>query len=151
MLPGLNLELSALGISTEDETRHSSSLLWSQSCQSSRCSRITDGKLHLNVSPLRSHSGDADVCFGFASSISSTTKKGAQFDLPSILAEECGVLLQPDFEFDEEGNIIELAVKQHIQANGTTIERRSGSVITNRVMGRVEEDSQAGKDQVSPM
>jgi hypothetical protein len=96
-------------------------------------------------------SGGADGCFGFASGTSTTAKKSAQFELPSIFAEEGGVLLQPDFEFDGEGNIIELAVKQNIQSKAIAIERRSESTITSRVRQQVGEGSQSGVDQVNPI
>jgi hypothetical protein len=151
MLPGLNLDLSALDISTDVETSRSSSLLWSQSLQSSRSSRPSDERPGLNISLSEIASGGADGGFGFASDISTTIKKGAQSDLPSIFAEEGGVLLQPDFEFDGEGNIIELAVKPNTQSKATAIEHRSESMITSRVRPHVGESSQSGVDQVNPI
>lgn len=50
--------------------------------------------------------------FGLPSELSSATK-GPQVDLPAYLGDEEGVLLQPDFEFDAEGNIIELPVNRN--------------------------------------
>src|SRR5205809_2051022 len=108
MLPGLNLELPAMGISTDAETPHNSSLLWSQSLQSSRSSHPSDEKFRLNISASQVTPGAAEGCFGSVSDISSMAKKGAQSEFPSVFGEECGLLLQPDFEFDGEGNIIEL-------------------------------------------
>ena len=151
MLPGLNLELSTLDISTDAETPSSSSLLWSQSRQSSRSSHLSDEKLRLNISASEMIPGDADGCFIFASDISSTANKVAQSEFPSIFAEEGGLLLQPDFEFDGEGNIIELAVKQNVQTKATAIDRRSEPAITNRVREHIEEGFQAGINQVSPV
>ena len=151
MLPGLNLDLSALDILTDVETPHSSSLLWSKSRQSSRSSHFSADKLCLDVSSSQMIHGDADGCFGFVSDISSTAKKDTQSEFPSIFAEEGGILLQPDFEFDGEGNIIELAVKQNVQTKATAIDRRSEPAITNRVREHIEEGFQAGINQVSPV
>ncbi|EEP81115.1 predicted protein [Uncinocarpus reesii 1704] len=104
MLPGLNVDLSALDITTVLETpRKMSSLLSSYLHGSNKSSFQREIQLQLSSSQV------GTAAFGLPSQISSA-QKGPQVELPAYL-EEGGVLLQPDFEFDAEGNIIELPLK----------------------------------------
>ncbi|OAX80781.1 hypothetical protein ACJ72_04876 [Emergomyces africanus] len=107
MLPGLNVDLSALDISSDTGSPRKSSLLSSFLAPSSKCSHFSDGQLHLNISSS-DIGGLGAGASGFPSDIGSSARKDTQFELPAAFAEETGVLLQPDFEFDGDGNIIEL-------------------------------------------
>ena len=108
MLPGLNVDLSTLEISERFQTPHkkSSLLSTSQLQLSNKSGQQQSGeKLRLNFSSS-DIGGVGD--FAFASEISSARKE-PQIELPAFQdGDEAGVLLQPDFEFDEEGNIVEL-------------------------------------------
>lgn len=103
MLPGLNVDLSALEITTNFDTPRSS-LLSSYIPHSNKSGRVSSQRLRLDLS---SEIGNGP--FGFPSEMTSPVKE-SEVELPAFLGEEAGVLLQPDFEFDEEGNIRELPV-----------------------------------------
>ncbi|WEW61439.1 R8 protein [Emydomyces testavorans] len=113
MLPGLNLNLSALDITAVLETpRKTSTLLSSYLHQSSGSSQVLDKGIQLNLSSSQmGHSALGG--FSLPSEMSSA-KKGPLVELPAYLGEEEGVLLQPDFEFDAEGNIIELPASRNV-------------------------------------
>lgn len=51
---------------------------------------------------------------GSVGKMSNSTVKESQFD-QIVLNDEEGVLLQPDFEFDEEGNIVELGMRESLR------------------------------------
>ncbi|PGG97935.1 hypothetical protein AJ80_09611, partial [Polytolypa hystricis UAMH7299] len=139
MLPGLNVDLSVLDFSTEHETPRRSSLLSSQLHQSSHYNNLSSDLVRLNLSSSSIGGGDAGG-FGLASDMSSTGKKDLRtLDHPSAFAEEGGVLFQPDFEFDEEGNIIELPARQTPQEASLGIPRGSESGIASHVRRELEE------------
>lgn len=147
MLPGLNVDLSALEISSDIGSPRKSSLLSSVLVPSSKSSQFSDGQLHLNIS-----SSDIDGlgagASGFPSDIGSSARKETQFELPAPFAEETGFLLQPDFEFDGEGNIIELTVKPTPKEKVIAISGRSSANINSRRMAE-EGEFQAFQNQVS--
>ena len=125
MLPGLNIDLSSLDITTSFGTPRSS-LLSSYIPHSNKSGRLSNQRLRLDLS---SELGNGP--FGFPSEMTSPIKE-PEVELPAFLGEEYGVLLQPDFEFDEEGNIRELP------AAGTAL----GTVIDGGVMGEQAESAQ---------
>ncbi|EEH48609.2 uncharacterized protein PADG_04688 [Paracoccidioides brasiliensis Pb18] len=139
MLPGLNVDLSALDITSNIGSPRKSSLLSSQIPESTKSSRFSDGQLHLNISSS-DISGLGAGAFGFPSDIGSIGTKENEFELPAAFAEETGVLLQPDFEFDGEGNIIELPVRQTPQNKPIGLSARSETRTNTRVRPEVEED-----------
>ncbi|PGG99423.1 hypothetical protein AJ79_08539 [Helicocarpus griseus UAMH5409] len=146
MLPGLNVDLSALEISSSIGSPRKSSLLSSHLSSSSKSSRFSDGKLHLNISSSDIGGVDAGA-FGFNSDISSTARKETQFELPAAFAEETGVLFQPDFEFDGEGNMVELPVRQAPQNKATGVSGGSGARDNTGLRLETEDDFRAPQDQ----
>ncbi|KAI1959056.1 R8 protein [Ophidiomyces ophidiicola] len=120
MLSGLNLDLSALDIMTVLQTpRKMTSLLSSCHNQSNRPDQAFDNEVQLNLSS--SLGGYSTVGgLGLLSEMSSN-RKGPQMELPAYLGDKEGVLLQPDFEFDAEGNIVELSV--HGKVDHTDVDR----------------------------
>ncbi|KKZ62387.1 hypothetical protein EMCG_03214 [[Emmonsia] crescens] len=146
MLPGLNVDLSALDISSDIGSPRKSSLLSSFLTPSSKSSRFSDGQLHLNISS--SDIGGLGVgASGFPSDIGSSTRKETQFELPAAFAEETGVLLEPDFEFDGDGNIIELPVRPTPQNKPTAVSGRSATKVNSGLRPEEEGDFQAFQDQ----
>ncbi|EEH33477.2 Rad21/Rec8 N terminal domain-containing protein [Paracoccidioides lutzii Pb01] len=146
MLPGLNVDLSALDITSNIGSPRKSSLLSSKISESNKSSHFSDGQLHLNISSS-DISGLGAGAFGLPSDIGSIGTKENEFELPAVFAEETGVLLQPDFEFDGEGNIIELPVRQTTQKKPTGLSARSETRTNTRVRPEVEEDFQTLQDQ----
>ncbi|PGH07450.1 hypothetical protein GX51_01751 [Blastomyces parvus] len=146
MLPGLNVDLSALDISSDIGSPRKSSLLSSVLAPSSKSSQFSDGQLHLNISSSDIGGHGAGVS-GFPSDIGSSVRKEAQFELPAAFAEESGVLLQPDFEFDGDGNIVELSVNPTPKDRRTATFGRNATSANSR-LGREEEgEFQAFQDQ----
>ncbi|KAG5296985.1 Rad21/Rec8 N terminal domain-containing protein [Histoplasma ohiense] len=133
MLPGLNVDLSALEISSDIGSPRKSSLLSSVLAPSSKSSQFSDGQLHLNISSS-DIGGLGAGASGFPSDIGSSARKETQFELPAPFAEETGFLLQPDFEFDGEGNIIELTAKPILKEKFTAISGRSSANVNSRRM-----------------
>ncbi|OJD28263.1 hypothetical protein ACJ73_00342 [Blastomyces percursus] len=146
MLPGLNVDLSALDISSDIGSPRKSSLLSSVLAPSSKSSQFSDGHLHLNISSsdIGGHGAGAS---GFPSDIGNSVRKEAQFELPAAFAEETGVLLQPDFEFDGEGNIVELPVKPIPKDKRTAVSGPSATNANSRLRAEEEGDFQAFQDQ----
>jgi hypothetical protein len=95
-------------------------------------------------------SGNADGGFGMSSEMNASAQKGTQLGRESMFEDE-GFLLQPDFEFDEEGNIIELSLQKTPQAGKAEPEvgGPSESAIKGRVRGELEEGLLAGQEMVS--
>ncbi|PWY83430.1 Rad21/Rec8 N terminal domain protein [Aspergillus heteromorphus CBS 117.55] len=113
-LPGMGLDLSKLEASLEINLSQQSGLMWPKTpdlSQSALSQTQTTG-LNLNL-----YSDDHDLVMrdagGFSSDTNVSRYTGRNFDFGGIerlsLNEEGGVILQPDFEFDEDGNIVELA------------------------------------------
>lgn len=107
MLPGLNVDLSTLDLEPRITSPQKSSLL-SSFLQRSRESEhlVQQRPVQLNLS-----SSDISVCNVGSQHLEgglSSARKEAQIELPAYTGDEAGVLLQPDFEFDGEGNIVEL-------------------------------------------
>lgn len=125
MLPGLNVDLSCLEIANF-ETPNSGFL---SSCvpRSNKSGRLASHQLRLDLS---SEIGNGQ--FGFPSEMSSP-KKGPEVELPAFLGEEAGVLLQPDFEFDEEGNIRELPVTTLVADGGMATEQRQAAEVRDTI------------------
>lgn len=146
MLPGLNIDLSALEITSVLETpRKTSSFLSSYLNQSDRSSQFFNRRIQLDLSS--SQIGPSAIGgFGLPSEMSSATK-GPQVDLPAYLGDEEGVLLQPDFEFDAEGNIIELPVKGN--AGHTVIDESHQDNHDIEMTGAIQDNRRATEVEVS--
>lgn len=114
-LPGLNIDITVLGRPWERNLTQQSSLLLSTPTDLSQSSAPPDDRLQLHFS------SDDLLGYGAASlSTSATLTKDHLFRkslaLPS--GDEEGVLLQPDFEFDEDGNIVELGTHDSFHLKG---------------------------------
>ncbi|OAT13332.1 Rad21/Rec8 N terminal domain-containing protein [Blastomyces gilchristii SLH14081] len=146
MLPGLNVDLSVLDISLDIGSPRKSSLLSSVLAPSSKSSQFSDGQLQLNISSsdIGGHGAGAS---GFPSDIGSSVRKEAQFELPAAFAEETGVLLQPDFEFDGDGNIVELPVNPTPKDKCIAVSGRSATNVNSRLRTEEEAEYQAFQDQ----
>lgn len=104
-LPGLDFDLSKFDLQPERPTSQGSSLLWSKSPETSQFSLPMTGQPQLDI-PSSDHFNLGG--FGSETDISSVQRRpqlGRALGLE--LGIEEGVLLQPDFEFDEDGNLIE--------------------------------------------
>lgn len=107
MLPGLNVDLSTLELESRITSPQKSSLLSSFLPRSQGFERLAQQQtLQLDLSS--SDAGLGNVGAQHLGSQLSSARKEAQIELPAYTEDEAGVLLQPDFEFDGEGNIVEL-------------------------------------------
>ncbi|KAL4740006.1 hypothetical protein BDV11DRAFT_204616 [Aspergillus similis] len=109
-LPGLGLDLSKLNRLLEMEPSQQSNVSIPRTPDLSQSALSSSSALGLNIP------SDENILRyggGFSSDAASSAKGGLDFGrvLASSLNDEGGVLLQPDFEFDEDGNIVELGVK----------------------------------------
>ncbi|KAL4753731.1 hypothetical protein BDW72DRAFT_209545 [Aspergillus terricola var. indicus] len=111
-LPGLGLDLSKLNRLLETESSQQSNVFIPQTPDLSQSALSSSSALGLNIPSdeniLRDMGG-----FSSEADAASFAKGGLDFGrvLASSLNDEGGVLLQPDFEFDEDGNIVELGVR----------------------------------------
>jgi meiotic recombination protein REC8 len=108
-LPGLGLDLSKLNRLLETESSQQSNVSIPRTPDLSQSALSNSSVLGLNIPSdeniLRDMGG-----FSSEADVASSAKGGLDFGrvLTSSLHDEGGVLLQPDFEFDENGNIVEL-------------------------------------------
>ncbi|KAF9887965.1 hypothetical protein FE257_009487 [Aspergillus nanangensis] len=114
-LPGLGLDLSKLALSIDTYSTQQSTLLWPQTPS------LSQSALSQESSGFRLDFGSEDIVMKDVVGIGSDTDIASSVHAgfyprrigPSSLHEDGGVLLQPDFEFDEDGNIIELGAGHH--------------------------------------
>ncbi|KAL4904592.1 hypothetical protein BDW74DRAFT_178685 [Aspergillus multicolor] len=111
-LPGLGLDLSKLNKLLDVDESQQSSVLMLQTPNLSQSALSSSSILGLNLPSdeniLKGLSGFSSEA-GPASSVQGGVDLGGM--LASSLNDEEGVLLQPDFEFDEDGNIVELGIR----------------------------------------
>lgn len=113
-LPGLGLDLSKLNRLLDMDPSQQSSVFLPQTPDLSQSALSSSSALRLNLpsddNVLRDTGG-----FSSEADIASSVQGGLDFGvlMASSLNEDGGVLLQPDFEFDEDGNIIELGPRQN--------------------------------------
>lgn len=116
-LPGLEIDLSKLTLEPQAGISSQNSFLWTKSPD---LSQILPENLNLQ---LDLSSEDITRDFGGFGSQSEASGSAHQRPLGRIAAgaldDEAGVLLQPDFEFDEDGNIIELSGERERRSNIT--------------------------------
>ncbi|KAL2830294.1 hypothetical protein BDW59DRAFT_158623 [Aspergillus cavernicola] len=111
-LPGLVLDVSKLYRLLEADPSQQSSVLLPRTPDISQSALSSNSSLRLNLPSdenlLRDMGG-----FSSEADMASSVNGGLDFGglMRSTLNEDGGVLLQPDFEFDEDGNIIELGVR----------------------------------------
>ncbi|KAJ6124376.1 hypothetical protein N7471_011693 [Penicillium samsonianum] len=105
-LPGLEIDLSYLTTTTNDSSSQLSGL-WTKSPNNSLSGTSQLSSLHLEL-PSDNILGEGTI-LGIDEINGSAQKKDTFGNMTGLgLGNEEGVLLQPDFEFDEDGNIIEL-------------------------------------------
>lgn len=106
--------------------------------------------IELDLSSSSMAPGNLFGGFAASSDINASAQKGSQLGRGAMLEEE-GFLLQPDFEFDEEGNIIELdlGATPQVERVGSETGGPSESAITGRVRRDLEEGLLAGQEMVS--
>ena len=109
-LPGLDLDFANLDISTEDRPNLYCSLLSTPFTNSSNSPLMEKHQISIDIS-------SPTIVAGHIRDVGATSRMGSArhetaFKRASIFDDEEGVVLQPDFEFDEEGNIIELNKKE---------------------------------------
>ncbi|RAK96871.1 Rad21/Rec8 N terminal domain protein [Aspergillus ibericus CBS 121593] len=108
-LPGLGLDLSKFSLSIDMNLSQQSSLAWPKTPDLSQSVLSQPTSLRLDLSSDDIILRDVG---GFSSDTNVTRYGGKAIDFtgiePFALNEESGVILQQDFEFDEDGNIIEL-------------------------------------------
>ncbi|KAJ5969096.1 hypothetical protein N7501_005344 [Penicillium viridicatum] len=109
-LPGLEIDLSYFTATTDDSSSQLSGL-WSKSPNNSLSGTSQLSSLHLDL-PSDDILGDGTI-LGIDEINRSAQKKDTFGNMAGLgLGNEEGVLLQPDFEFDEDGNIIELGARE---------------------------------------
>ncbi|KAL4958179.1 hypothetical protein BDW69DRAFT_179958 [Aspergillus filifer] len=127
-LPGLGIDLSKLNRLLEVDASQQSSVFLPQTPDLSQSALSSNSSLRLDIPSddniLRDMGG-----FGSETDMASSAHGGVDFGrlMASSLNEEVGVLLQPDFEFDEDGNIIELGVRNQNERVKTASEVRDGT------------------------
>lgn len=147
LLADLNADLTAFELLNNHETPRNSSLLSTENSTSRLPNQSSINGLQLDISSSSIAGGRADLS-GFTSDVPSTAKKASAFDRTSFFDEEGGVIFQPDFEFDGEGNIIELPVRQASQQASLNL-NMGESDITARVRQEIEEGIHNLQNQVS--
>ncbi|KGO68600.1 Rad21/Rec8-like protein, N-terminal [Penicillium italicum] len=109
-LPGLEIDLSYFTATTDDSESQLSGL-WTKSPNNSLSGTSQLSSLHLEL-PSDDILGEGTI-MGIDEINRSAQKKEIFRNMTGLgLGNEEGVLLQPDFEFDEDGNIIELGARR---------------------------------------
>ena len=109
-LPGLEIDLSYFTTATDDISSQLSGL-WKRSPNNSLPVTSQLSSLHLEL-PSDDILGESTI-LGIDEINGSAQKKDTFGNMAGLgLGNEEGVLLQPDFEFDEDGNIIELGARE---------------------------------------
>lgn len=106
-LPGIGIDLSLFNGLAEESTSQQSSI-WSKSPATSQSGFSHIGTIQLEL-PDDDLIRDAEGLPGLGNDMDASAQKGGLFGRKSQtdLEDEEGVLLQPDFEFDDDGNIVE--------------------------------------------
>ncbi|KXG54315.1 uncharacterized protein PGRI_074590 [Penicillium griseofulvum] len=118
-LPGLEIDLSYFTATTDDSSTQLSGL-WTKSPSNSLSGTSQLSSLRLEL-PSDDILGDGTI-LGLDEINESAQKKDAFSNMTGLgLGNEEGVLLQPDFEFDEDGNIIELGDRVSPRTRKSTV------------------------------
>ncbi|KAJ9488580.1 hypothetical protein VN97_g4723 [Penicillium thymicola] len=139
-LPGLEIDLSYFTATTDDDLSQLSGL-WAKSPNNSLSGTSQLSCLHLDL-PSDDILGDGTV-LGIDETNRSAQKRDPFANMTGLgLGNEEGVLLQPDFEFDEDGNIIELGAKEESpHARKSTVGPRESEGPINDQQHQLNEDS----------
>ncbi|RAL16140.1 Rad21/Rec8 N terminal domain protein [Aspergillus homomorphus CBS 101889] len=116
-LPGLIMDLSKFTALTEVDRNAPTYFPWAKTTDLSQSVISQAASLHLSLS---SDDGYAVGLGGFASDTDmaayGTKSLASESIRPLPLDDEAGVILQADFEFDEDGNIVELGGTPQVEA-----------------------------------
>ncbi|KAF7530407.1 hypothetical protein PCG10_003778 [Penicillium crustosum] len=139
-LPGLEIDLSHLNATMDDSSSQLSGL-WTKSPNNSLSGTSQLSSLHLDL-PSDDILGEGTIL-----GINEINRSGQKNDTFGNITElglgnEEGVLLQPDFEFDEDGNIIELGARgKSPHAGKSTVGPRESEGPINDQQIQLNEDS----------
>ncbi|KAJ5372919.1 hypothetical protein N7517_004925 [Penicillium concentricum] len=138
-LPGLEIDLSYFTATTDDSSSQISGL-WTKSPSNSLSGTSQLSSLHLEL-PSDDILGYGTI-LGLDENNGSLQKKDKFGNMTGLgLGNEEGVLLQPDFEFDEDGNIIELgARRQSPRARKSTVGPRESEGLADDQQRQLSED-----------
>lgn len=150
-LPGLDIDLAALDISTDDSSRRSS-ILSPHSLLSSQSSHAGADESMLGLIIPTSDTGGAGDLGGFVLPEASFSSAQRRANFGRLLDDEDeGFNVDPGFTFDAEGNLIEDRPPGHGQDVAPTGAIRLGSdfAADGNMQRGLLEDSQAGPYEVS--
>ncbi|KAE8422429.1 hypothetical protein BDV36DRAFT_291258 [Aspergillus pseudocaelatus] len=108
-LPGMGMDLSKLSLPFDTTASQQSDLLWPKTPDLSQSALSRSPSLRFSFSyddMILKDGGGIDSETNVPSSVQRSIDLGGL--AATTFAEEGGILLQPDFEFDEDGNLIEL-------------------------------------------
>lgn len=145
----MGIDLSKWRIAIDADTSQDSEFVWPRTPDLSQSALSRNTSLQLSLSSADVMIRDL-VAFGSETDVGSA-QRGTDFArLASALGEEQGILLQPDFEFDEDGNIIELG---GTQVHGEVKQRKGHRLVSETSAFGVSKDMAMndvfGDDQVS--
>ena len=146
-LPGLDIDLSVLYISTDDSSRRSSIL----SPHSQRSSLSSQGEADLSVLGLviPSSSGAAGDLGGFILPDENVSSAQRNARIGRLLDDEDeGFNIDPGFTIDAEGNLVEERTPQSGAAPAGPMRLGSDSATSTRVRQEIMEGQQAGRYEV---
>ncbi|CAG8322035.1 unnamed protein product [Penicillium nalgiovense] len=144
-LPGLEIDLSSF--TTANDSSSQLSGLWIKSPNNSLSGTSQLSSLHLEL-PSDDILGEGTI-LGIDEISGSAQKKDPSGNVTGLgLGNEGGVLLQPDFEFDEDGNIIELDTRGKFpHARKSTVGPRESEGPTDDQQRQLCEDSMHIEDE----
>lgn len=130
---------------TTDDSLSQLSGLWTKSPNNSLSGTSQLSSLHLDL-PSDDILGEGTI-LGIDEINRSAQKKDTFGNMAGLgLGDEEGVLLQPDFEFDEDGNIIELGAREKSpHARKSTVGPRESEGPINDQQRQLDEDSVSTK------
>lgn len=148
-LSGLNLDLVNLRPTKEPSLNLHSSLLSSNISNSGHSRAGIDSLPQLDISSPSVALGETGG-FTLASGRASSTQKDNHRFRGSAFEDEEGVLLQPDFEFDEDGNIVDLVTNELSvgRADEQTNLQQSRLTVRERVSADVRRGTMPHQQQV---
>ena len=151
-LPGLDIDLSALDISTDDSSRRSSLLFPLSQHSSVTSTHETDESMHGLIIPSSGTGGGGSIG-GFVLPGDDRSSAQRTSRMRSILGEDEGFDLDPGFTFDDQGDIIFNDAGVPVQVESATrpgpVRLGSDSATSARVRQEIEEGMQAGQFDVS--
>ena len=147
-LPGLDIDLSALDISTENSSRRSS-ILSPYSQRSSLSSHVGDDESILGIVIPSSSVGGAGAAGGFVLPGENVSSAQRSARIGRLLDDEDeGFNIDPGFTIDADGNLVEERTPGPGAAPASNLRLGSGSVASARVGQELMEDQQAGRLEV---